>query len=35
MSYITNIDNSTATKRAELKKRFDKFTTFKWGGHDM
>lgn len=35
MSYITNINNNTATKRTELKKRFDKFTTFKWGGHDM
>ena len=33
MSYITNIN--TATKRDELKKRFDKFTTFKWGGLDM
>lgn len=35
MSYITNINNNTTAKRDELKKRFDKFTTFKWGGLDM
>lgn len=29
MSYITNINDSTTAKRDELKKRFDKFTTFR------